>query len=136
MDQLDVVRAFYQALNRRDADAVVDLYDPACMSESVFIGALDDVQQGRSAHRVQLEAYFERYAGGFEDGSCFRVRTIGGNETGWGWVQAEWVQRIRSHATGDTRQFTGYSHFLVEDGLIRRHRSVARETSADEAAAA
>jgi ADP-ribose pyrophosphatase YjhB (NUDIX family) len=39
-------------------------------------------------------------------------------------VQADWVQRLTVRASGETIGVRGYSHFLVEDGLIRRHRSV------------
>jgi len=132
MDQLDVVHAYYRALNLRDADGVARIYDSACVTESVFLGA-PGVQRGRETNRQTLVAFFEAYDGGFEDGSCFRVRTIGGSETGWGWVQADWMQRVVGRRNGEMRQFRGYSHFLIEDGLIRRQRSVAQETPPEEA---
>ena len=53
------------------------------------------------------------------------MRTIGGICTGWGWVLANWSRRLVVRATGHVLTTNGYSHFLVEDGLIRRHRSVA-----------
>jgi 8-oxo-dGTP diphosphatase len=127
MDPLDVVRAYYRALNLRDADAVARVYDPSCVTESVFLDAADEVQRGREANRRQLEAFLSAYEGAFEDGTAFRVQSIAGNETGWGWVRAAWIHRVRGRAGGETRQFKGYTHFLVEDGLIRRQRTVAQE---------
>jgi 8-oxo-dGTP diphosphatase len=131
-DAFDVVRAYYRALNSRDVESVTQLYDAACIVEQVFLGAAREVQRGREACRLELERFFQRYDNGFEDGACFRVRSIAGNETGWGWVQAEWIQRVRDK--DGVRQFRGYSHFLVEDGLIRRHRSVDHEMPPDEEA--
>jgi ADP-ribose pyrophosphatase YjhB (NUDIX family) len=125
-DQLDVVREYYRALNRRETEAAANLYDPACVTESVFPESAAEVQRGRDATREQLELFFDAYEGGFEDGSCFRVHSIAGNETGWGWVHASWMHRVRPREGGEARQFRGYTHFLVEDGLIRRQRSVAQ----------
>ena len=52
------------------------------------------------------------------------MRTVAGIETGWGWVQAEWVESAVDRSTGTRETFAGYSHFLVEDGNIRRQRNV------------
>jgi 8-oxo-dGTP diphosphatase len=134
-DQLDVVRAYYRAVNRRETAAAADLYDPACVTESVFPESPAEVQRGRDANREQLELFFDAYEGAFEDGSCFRVQSIAGNETGWGWVHASWMHRVRPRGGGEPRQFRGYTHFLVEDGLIRRQRSVAQPIAAAEAPA-
>jgi len=131
-DQLDLVRSYYRALNSRDADAVTAMYDVACVTEGVFVGAFEEMQRGREEYRRQLDLFFDTFVGGFDDGSCFQVRSIAGHETGWGWVHAEWVHRIRERERGRTRQFRGYSHFLIEDGLIRRQRNIARETPPDE----
>jgi ADP-ribose pyrophosphatase YjhB (NUDIX family) len=129
MDQLDLIRAYYRALNARDVAEVERMYDSACVTENVFPVGAEEVERGRDAHRRRLEAFFEEYDGNFEDGSSFRVHSIAGNETGWGWVQADWFLRVRGRRSGETRCFRGYSHFLVEDGLIRRQRSVAEETA-------
>ena len=40
------------------------------------------------------------------------------------WVQAVWTLRVVRRTTAEPRQARGYSHFLVEDGLIRRQRSM------------
>ena len=138
MDQFDIVRAYYRALNARDVDGVVGLYDPACITEDVFLTAgaakhtlPDEIHSGRETNRARCLAFLEQYEGGFDDGSCFRVRTIGGIQTGWGWIQAVWIQCVRSRPDGTIRQLRGSSHFLIEDGLIRRHRSVAEEDHAE-----
>ena len=73
---------------------------------------------------------FDRYRGALAGGRRFQVRTIAGIETGWGWVQAEWLESAEDVATGERLSFAGYSHFLVEDGEIRRHRNV-RERAID-----
>ena len=125
MDQFDVVREYYRAFNRADMDSVASLYDPLCVTENVF---QDDGQlfvRGRDENRMRLAQLVDEFAPGHDDGSYFRVRTIGGIGTGWGWVQANWSRRLVVRATGHVVSTNGYSHFLVEDGLIRRHRSVA-----------
>jgi 8-oxo-dGTP diphosphatase len=133
MDQFDVVRAYYRAVNERDVERVSALYDPACVTERIFLEDDEDVRRGREVNRERLAAFLDDFDGGFDDGSCYHVRTIAGIETGWGWVQADWIQRVRARPDGAVRQFRGYSHFLVEDGLIRRHRSVTQEVDATEA---
>ena len=55
------------------------------------------------------------------------MRTIGGIGTGWGWVQAVWTLRVVRRSDGEPRQARGYSYFLVEDGRIRRQRSISNE---------
>jgi ADP-ribose pyrophosphatase YjhB (NUDIX family) len=53
------------------------------------------------------------------------VHRISGIETGWGWARADWRSAVKNDA--GIRYQSGHSHFWVEDGLIRRHRTVARE---------
>jgi len=55
------------------------------------------------------------------------VTRIGGIETGWGWVRAEWLSVTTSPYGGDPKARSGYSYFWVEEGLIRRHRTTARD---------
>jgi 8-oxo-dGTP diphosphatase len=124
MDQFDVVRAYYRALNRADANAAAALYDQACVTENVFPGLEPPVVRGREENLLRLQRLVTDFQGGHDDGNYFRVRTIGGIGTGWGWVQADWAQRLIVRTTGQTVVTHGYSYFLVEDGLIRRHRSV------------
>ena len=132
MDHFDLVRQYYRAINARDVEWAVTCYADDCVTEGVLPAAPSPgVIVGRDENRRHLTAFFREYDGAFEDGTAFRVRTIGGIETGWGWVQSEWSERIRHRSTGAVRLFRGHSHFLVEDGLIRRHRSVATELDPD-----
>jgi 8-oxo-dGTP diphosphatase len=128
MDHFDIVRQFYRAMNAADVDITLGFYAEGCITENVFPAYQDHgTITGRDDNRRHLEAFLAEYRGGFDDGSAYRVTTIGGIETGWGWVHAEWTHRVRRRDSGALRQFRGHSHFLVEDGRIRRHRSVATE---------
>jgi ADP-ribose pyrophosphatase YjhB (NUDIX family) len=115
-------------MNAGDVDAAVAFYTEDCLTENVVPAVESNgTLIGSAANRRQLDAFLSAYEGGFEDGSAYRVRTIGGIETGWGWVHAEWTHRVRRRDSGAVRQFRGHSHFLVEEGRIRRHRSVTTE---------
>ena len=127
-DPLDLVRAFYQALNRSDLDALVALYNTSCTLEHEF---LDDagVYEGLDALRAGWAREFGHWAGALAGGSRIEVDRVAGIETGWGWVRADWRLTVRA---GDVRrEVAGHSHFWVEDGRIRRHRSVATRQRAD-----
>ncbi|HET9370791.1 MAG TPA: NUDIX domain-containing protein [Vicinamibacterales bacterium] len=127
-DPMDLVRQFYRAVNRRDADAIAAFYHPACIVERVFIDD-EGVIEGRGVVAERWRDEFARYAGCLPGGHRVSVERVAGLETGWGWVRADWLA-----AVGDDRaprHISGYSHFWIEDGLIRRHRSVAREVPAD-----
>jgi 8-oxo-dGTP diphosphatase len=126
IDQLDVVREYYRAINRRDLDAVAAAYAEDCVTESIAPHVEGGIQRGRAATRRILEELFAGHDGALEAGAFFRVRTVAGIESGWGWVHAEWIEGHRPRPDGAARYRAGYSHFLVEDGLIRRHRSVAQ----------
>src|SRR5580765_2337740 len=125
-DALDLVRALFEAVNRSDVAALAALYHPNCIVEHVF---LDDAGDYEGVDRVrELWAdEFARYEGALAGGRRFDVPRISGIETGWGWARADWRGAARG-VTG-VRNQSGYSHFWVEDGLIRRHRSVARDES-------
>ena len=135
-DHFALVAAFYRHINDGDVEALERGYDPAVITERLlFDDAAPEVQEGRERTLEAWRAYLRRYRGGFEGGAHYRVRTIGGIQTGWGWVHAEWLQSAVDRETGARHEFSGYSHFFVEDGLIRRHRS-AREAVAEAAAEA
>jgi len=110
---MDVVQAFYQALNRGDAAAIAALYAHDCTVEYVFedgavVYETCEVVVGKWAEEIAARA------GGLLGGHRIDVSRIGGVQTGWGWVRADWVS-----ASG-----TGYSHFWIEGGLIRKHRTI------------
>lgn len=59
--EIEVVRAFLGALERLDADAVLDLSDPAIVYQNVPLPPA----RGRAAFEKQMR-WFERYMTGFE----------------------------------------------------------------------
>ncbi len=132
IDHFDRVRALFNAVNREDLGAIANVYDEAAVAERLA-PAGDERLTGRDRIAAAWRGYFAGHAGGFDGGAHFQVRTIGGIETGWGWVHAEWLQSSIDRATGERQAFAGYSHFLVEDGLIRRQRD-ARERANEDAA--
>ena len=127
-DPLDLVRAFFRAVNRGDLDAVASLYHPDCIVEYVFTGD-GAVYEGRDVVRQKWADEFARYAGAFDNGRRVAVARVAGMETGWGWVRADWSSLLSEvSATAQPVETTGYSYFWLEDGLIRRHRNVSRTT--------
>ena len=88
-DPMDVVRAYYRAVNDGDRAAVAALSAPDCKIEPA----------DAPGHAGRVEVW-----------------RVAGIETGWGWVRAEWTDARGS----------GYSHFWIEDGLIRRQRTIRR----------
>ena len=89
-DPMDLVRQFYRAVNRRDADAIAAFYHPACIVERVFIDD-EDVIEGRGAVAERWRDEFARYAGRLPGGHRVSVERVAGLETGWGWVRADWL---------------------------------------------
>jgi 8-oxo-dGTP diphosphatase len=124
-DQIDLVRQFYAAVNRRDLSRLVGFYHSACIVEHVFTHD-DGVYEGREAVEAKWAAEFDRYAGALPAGDRIDVTRIAGIETGWGWVRADWRSAVRDVRHGGDVHLTGYSHYWIEDGVIRRHRSIAR----------
>lgn len=122
---MDVVRALYRAVNAGDAGAVAELYDRDCRLEHVFAG--DDECRGVDDVRARWASTLAATQGALPGGARVRVMRIGGIETGWGWVRAEWVSAARDPAGGVESHASGHSHFWIEDGRIRRHRDVRRE---------
>ena len=128
-DALDVVRAFYRAVNRGDASSVAALYDADCIVEHVFTGD-EAMRRGRGPVAAGWAEEFAAYAGALPGGHRVDVSRIAGIETGWGWVRSEWVAALRHEGEAGERYLTGHSHFWIEDGLIVRHRSVGRRVPA------
>jgi 8-oxo-dGTP diphosphatase len=123
VDPMDLVRDCYRAVNRSDPAAVAACYHPDCILEQVFDDD-DGVCEGRERVRMKFADEFERFAGALPGGGRVQVRRVAGIETGWGWVQADWTSARRDVATGREDHTAGSSHFWIEDGLIRRHRTV------------
>jgi ADP-ribose pyrophosphatase YjhB (NUDIX family) len=120
-DPFDVVRRLYRAINAGDVDAIASLYAEDAVAEQVFDGvfALD----GRVAIAGAYREYLASGAGGLGGGERIHPRMIGGIQTGWGWVQADWIEKIGDGLTLCIQR-AGHSHFLIENAQIRRHRRV------------
>ncbi len=122
---MDVVRAFYGALNAGDAAAIEALHHPDCVVEhgaSVSAPAI----QGREAALIAWRDEIAGTDGALPGAQRIEVTRIAGIETGWGWVRAEWYQLRQRRSDRAVVANAGYSHFWIEDGLIRRHRIMSR----------
>jgi len=131
-DPFDLVRRLYAAVNRADLEGIVECYDERCDIEGVVPPG-----EGHGRGRAHVrEAYARWLAGGRGalDGLYYQVRRVAGIETGWGWVRADWIAGWQA-LDGDVQRMAGYSDFLVEDALIRRHRTVASPLNTRETAA-
>jgi len=122
-DPFDLVRELFHAINRSDLDRITSCYHPACTVEHIFAGD-ERVYEGRGEVRGSWAAELAQYAGALAGGHRFDVRCVAGMQTGWGWVRADWTRAIRESGTCVERRSEGYSHFWIEDGAIRRQRSV------------
>jgi len=123
---MDLVRGYYRALNHADLDAIGELYDPDCIVEHVWVDGRD-VIEGCAGVRARYVQDFTQFTGALAAGHRVDVTRVAGIETGWGWVRSEWVRAVESLADGSHRYAVGYSHFWIERGRIRRHRSIATE---------
>ena len=109
-DPFEVVRRLYDAINAQDLEAIARAYSDDALAEQVFDGTF--VVEGRDAVIAAYRELFTRWKG------RIAPHMIGGIQTGWGWAQADWIE------TSDAGHRVGHSHFLIEDGRIRRHRRV------------
>jgi 8-oxo-dGTP diphosphatase len=124
-DPMDIVRALFRAMNAGDAAAMAELYDGDCRVEHIFVDD-DGVHGGTGAVLTRWRHELAKYEGALAGGARIAVSRIAGIETGWGWVRAEWASAIRRAGSEDVQAWAGYSHFWIEDGRIRRHRTVRR----------
>ena len=122
---MDVVRAFFRAVNDNDANAIAALFHSDCIVEDAWASGAA-TERGRERVRAAWRAEFERHDGALDGGHRFEVSRIAGIETGWGWVRAEWSRITRPRPDGPLTGAVGYSHFWIEDGLIRRQRTIAQ----------
>ena len=129
LDPLDLVRAFFRALNAGDLAAFDRLYAADCRIEHVFVDD-DGVYQGSDTVCAMWADELARREGALPGGARVEVTRVAGIESGWGWVRADWVSADCDRSGGAPRHAVGHSHFWIEDGRIRRHRSVRRELAA------
>lgn len=129
MDPFDLVREWFQAYNREDLDALVALYHEECLNEQD-----GRIWRNRGEQLRLFEQSFGASAGGLEGGARRTIRTIATVEGGA--LHAEWRACERSRETGERVTSAGYDEFWIEEGRIRRQRSVPRpfDLSIDDAA--
>src|SRR5947208_3550901 len=127
-DPLDLVRAFYEAVNRADYDALAALYHPDAIAEQIFTDD-DHVFEGRQAIVAGWRKDLKRHPASQPDGMRVAVVRIEGIEPGWGWVRAEWTARTRRGPAAPEQVRTGRTHFWIEGGLIRRQRSAPADAA-------
>lgn len=126
---MDVVRAFYGALNAGDLATIEALHHPDCIVEHA--AATADVSAcGRDAALIAWRDEIAGSDGALPGAQRIAVSRIAGIETGWGWVRAEWYELRQPRNDRPLVAHAGYSHFWIEDGLIRRHRIMSRTVDA------
>src|SRR6188472_2185834 len=109
---MDLVHAFYRAVNRGDAAAVVSFYHPHCIVEYVFTGD-EQVYEGVETVSRRWADEFAQFAGALPGGHRIDVGRVAGMETGWGWVRADWTSAVTRREDDLTERRSGYSHFLI-----------------------
>ncbi len=120
-----MVAALFAAINRDDLDAVARMYADDCDVELVF--AEDEPRhRGHAAVAAAWERERRSRVGALPGGRRYDVSRIAGIETGWGWVRADFVRGLRHAATGAEVFDRGYSYFWIEDGAIRRQRTILK----------
>jgi 8-oxo-dGTP diphosphatase len=110
LDPFELVRAWFQAFNSADIEALMVLYHDEAINDSG-----SEVAQGRDSVRRELSSLLARSA-------QRTVRMIARVETGA--MHAEWRGRERDQDTGELTTSAGYDEFWIENGLIRRQRGV------------
>lgn len=114
-DPFDLIREWFQAFASADLNALTVLYHEDATNDSG-----GDVAEGRDAVRLGLQALLAR-------STKRMVRMIARVETGV--MHAEWRGHERHPESGEVSTSAGYDDFWIEDGLIRRQRSVLHPLS-------
>jgi 8-oxo-dGTP diphosphatase len=123
-DAFEVVRAWFAAFNRGDAEAVVALY----ADDAAFDGD-EGMAEGRAAILGAVAGHIAAWHAALDNGARRRVRTMGRIESG---ISTEWVAREQRGDSGEIVESTGYAHFDVRGGLIVHHREVSRPVDRDQ----
>jgi 8-oxo-dGTP diphosphatase len=114
-DPFDLIRAWFQAFNSGDLEGLTAFYGDEAVTE---VGS--EVWEGRDAVRRGLATLIGRSAQRI-------VRMIARVETGA--MHAEWRGHERNPANDEVATSAGYDDFWIEDGLIRRQRTVLHPLS-------
>jgi ADP-ribose pyrophosphatase YjhB (NUDIX family) len=117
MDSFEIVRRWFVALNCQDIDALIAFYHDDCLNEQG-----QETWHGRAGQRHGYQRLMVTLGGAFEGDVRRKVRSIGRIETGA--IHAEWTSRERRRDTGELVEGAGYDEFFIEQGRIRRQRSV------------
>ena len=120
-----MVGELFAAVNRADLDAVARAYAEDCVVELVF-AAGEPLHCGRAAVTAAWADEFASRGGALPGGRRYDVSRIAGIETGWGWVRADFTRGLGEVATGAETTERGYTYFWIEDGAIRRQRTIMR----------
>lgn len=124
-DAMTLVSELFAAINRDDVTVVARFYADDCIVELVFADD-EPMQRGREAVAAAWAREQVARVGALAGGRRYDVTRIGGIETGWGWVRADFTRGLRDVATGVETSERGYSYFWIEDGAIRRQRTIMR----------
>ena len=122
---MTMVGELFAAINRGDVDDVARMYADDCVVELVFADGTP-LARGRAAVAAAWAQEASARAGALPGGRRYDVSRIAGIETGWGWVRADFTRGLREMATGGESIDRGYSYFWIEDGAIRRQRTIIR----------
>ena len=115
MDPFDLIRAWFDAFNRGELDALMSLYRADV--EADFGG---DAARGLGPLRRELQSLLAR-------SSQRTVRMIARVETGA--MHAEWRGRESGADSADTLTSAGYDDFWIDAGLICKQRTVVHPLS-------
>lgn len=115
LDPFDLIRKWFQSFNAGDLDGLVALYHENAASDSG-----SEPAEGRDAIRQSLASMLARSA-------QRTVRMIARVETGA--MHAEWRGTDKNPDNGDVSTSAGYDDFTIDEGLIRRQRSVLHPLS-------
>jgi 8-oxo-dGTP diphosphatase len=132
---MTMVGELFAAINRDDVDEVVRMYASDCNVELAFADG-PALARGRDAVAAAWTHEIATHQGALPGGRRYDVRRVAGIETGWGWVRADFTRGLRDAATGAESIERGYSYFWIEDGAIRRQRTIMRPASSAEPATA
>lgn len=124
-DAMTLVGALFTAINQQDLDRVTACYASECHVELSFADEAADVR-GREAVAAAYAREWATWSGALPGGMRYDVSRVAGIETGWGWVRADFARGLRHATTGHEDVGRAYAYFWVEDGAIRRQRTIVR----------
>lgn len=122
---MTMVGEWFAAVNHNDINTLARLYADDCAIE-LCLADDEPTVRGRDAVVAAWTRECASYSGALPGGRRFDVTRIGGIETGWGWVRADFARGLRRNRDGAETMDRGYAYFWIEDGAIRRQRTIVR----------